>query len=156
MSDEKSGFTVVDRRAFSAEGEKREPDAGPGPGPEPEAGPASPAPEEAPTGAEDMAQAQAAAEAEQAMADQPHMPGELPPPDFSGLIISLAHTAMIHLGADPAGEGGGERNLPLARHVIDTLAMLEAKTKGNLTDEEGKLLTNMLTELRLAYVKLSK
>jgi hypothetical protein len=52
----------------------------------------------------------------------------------------------------PDGEAV-ERDLDAAKHLIDTLAVLERKTRGNLTDEEAKLLTTVLYELRLRYVE---
>lgn len=49
-----------------------------------------------------------------------------------------------------------EPNLPLARHTIDTMAVLQEKTKGNLTLEEQRLLENSLTELRFRFVQVSE
>ena len=79
---------------------------------------------------------------------------ELPGIDFSTLVLSLATSAMVHMGLVPEMEGGQlEKNLPLAHQTIDTLAMLQEKTRGNLTDEETKLLQSVLYELRMGYVK---
>ena len=84
----------------------------------------------------------------------PPTPGELPSIDFSTLVLSLATSAMVHMGLVPESEGGPiERNLPLAHQTIDTLEMLQEKTRGNLTDEESKLLQSVLYELRMGYVK---
>jgi hypothetical protein len=63
-------------------------------------------------------------------------------------------SVLVQLGLidDPAS-GQKTKNLPLAKQTIDLLAMLEKKTKGNLTDDEEKILTNILYELRMLYVK---
>ncbi len=81
----------------------------------------------------------------------------LPPVGFGTFVISLAHAAMLHMGhlEDPHGNPV-ERNLELARHTIDTLAMLKEKTAGNLDQEEDALLTGVLTELRMLYVQTCK
>ena len=78
----------------------------------------------------------------------------LPGIDFSTLVLSLATSAMVHMGLVPETEGGPvEKNLALAHQSIDTLEMLQNKTRGNLTDDETKLLQSVLYELRLGYVK---
>ena len=75
------------------------------------------------------------------------------PVSFTALIISLAGSAMMHLGEAP-NPATGERsvNLALARNTIDLLAMLKEKTAGNLDEEETKLLEAMLYELRTKFV----
>ncbi len=79
---------------------------------------------------------------------------ELPGIDFSTLVLSLATSAMVHMGLVPDPEGGAaEKNLALAHQTIDTLEMLHAKTRGNLSDDETKLLQSVLYELRMSYVK---
>jgi hypothetical protein len=75
------------------------------------------------------------------------------PPDFSGLLLSLASTALMHLGASPPDGTASPVNLPRAQEMIDLLGVLEAKTKGNLTPDESALLTNILYTLRLRYVE---
>lgn len=78
----------------------------------------------------------------------------LPKIDFSTFVLSMNSSVLVQLGLidDPAtGEKG--KNLPLAKQTIDMLAMLEEKTKGNLTEDEEKILTNILYELRMLYVK---
>ena len=64
-------------------------------------------------------------------------------------------SALFHLGLveDPESGEPGAKNLPLARQTIDTLEMLQAKTRGNLDDDEGKLLETVLYELRMGFVK---
>jgi hypothetical protein len=85
--------------------------------------------------------------------------GESPegPISFSTFILGLASTALIHLGEAPNPETGRvERELTLARQSLDLLSMLHEKTRGNLSEEEARLFTNILTDLRLRYVEANK
>src|SRR5580704_7234777 len=81
----------------------------------------------------------------------------IPPASFTFLVISLRAQAEMHLGMLPGAEDDEkpERNLPIARHTIDTMGVLLEKTKGNLTLEEQRLLENSLTELRFRFVQAS-
>lgn len=74
--------------------------------------------------------------------------------DFSSFILSLYSSGLVQLGKveDPI-TGKKSINLDLARHTIEMVAMLEEKTRGNLTDDEKKLLDALLSEIRLAYVE---
>lgn len=76
-----------------------------------------------------------------------------PEPDFGFFVTTLALQASISLGAatNPA-TAKIEENLPQAKFIIDTLAILREKTEGNLTKEEGDLLENVLYELRMQYI----
>ena len=80
----------------------------------------------------------------------------LPEVNFSTFIVSLSTEVLFHLGeiAHP-GTGERQKNLPLAKHAIDTLAMIQEKTKGNLTEEEQKLLESMLYDLRMCFIRTS-
>ncbi len=73
---------------------------------------------------------------------------------FSTFILSLNSSTLVQLGLieDPAS-GQKAKNFPLAKQTIDLLAMLEEKTKGNLTSDEDNILKNILYELRMLYVK---
>ena len=73
---------------------------------------------------------------------------------FQGLVISLAAATMQHLGKtlNPV-TNKIEKNLDAASSTIDMLDMLEAKTKGNLSDAEAKLLKGVLAELKMNYVE---
>ncbi len=85
------------------------------------------------------------------MADQPKV--ALGPVDFSTHVLSLASTALIALGKMPAPDGASHPlDLELAKHLIDVLGMLEAKTKGNLDETEAKLLASLIYDLRVAFV----
>jgi hypothetical protein len=87
---------------------------------------------------------------------EPH-PGHepcFPPVSFITFVLSLAHSAMVLMGEAPEPESGQYmQNLPEAKHTIDILAMLECKTRGNLSGEESEVLSNLLCELRLVFVK---
>jgi len=74
---------------------------------------------------------------------------------FSGFVLSLATTAAVHFGdlADPSTGQRGEPDLDAAARVIELLNMLQQKTKGNLIDEEARLVDDLLYELRLRYVQ---
>ncbi len=74
---------------------------------------------------------------------------------FSGFVLSLATTAAVHFGdiADPATGQKGDADLEAASRIIELLAMLQEKTKGNLIDQEEKLVDDLLYELRLRYVR---
>ena len=74
--------------------------------------------------------------------------------DFEFLILSLRADAEMQLGVLSQGDEKAEANLPLARKLIDVLAMLQAKTKGNLSFEEQRLLDNTVTELRFRYLQV--
>ncbi len=81
----------------------------------------------------------------------------LPRVDFATFVLSLSHNALMYLGEAPNPETGApEKNLPLARQAIDLIAMLEEKTKGNLSGDEERLLGQILFDLRMRYVELSK
>ena len=73
---------------------------------------------------------------------------------FQGLVISLAAATMQHLGKTLSPVTNKiEKNLPAAQSTIDMLDMLEAKTQGNLSANEAKLLKGVLAELKLNYVE---
>lgn len=82
---------------------------------------------------------------------------ELPTIDFATFVLSLSHSALMHLGDAPHPETESvERNLPLARQTIELIGLLEEKTKGNLTGDEERLLHQVLDDLRERYVELKK
>jgi len=79
---------------------------------------------------------------------------QLPELNFATFIFSLNSSALVHLGMleEPATQKK-VKNLPLAKQTIDILGMLEEKTRGNLTDDEEKMLKNILYDLRILYIK---
>lgn len=78
----------------------------------------------------------------------------MPEVTFSAFIMSLNTSALFHLGelADPES-GARTQDLVLAKHTIDTLNILQEKTKGNLTEEEENMLGKFLYDLKMRYVK---
>jgi uncharacterized protein DUF1844 len=126
---DKGGFTVTDRRSFSDTGEAR-PKEAVAPPPAEAPGPGAPAPDGAPT---------------------------LPAVDFHTFVLSLGSSALLHLGElEHPDVGAPQKDLPLAKHTIDILVMLEEKTRGNLTAAEEKLIASLLYDLRLRYVEAQK
>lgn len=81
----------------------------------------------------------------------------MPEVTFPAFVMSLNTSALYHLGeiADPA-TGKKIVDLDLARHAIDTLALIQEKTKGNLSADEEELLKNILYDIKLRYVNASK
>lgn len=75
---------------------------------------------------------------------------------FVHLVWSLAQSVAVHLGdvEDPVSGQPAAPNLPAAQQMIDLLAVLEEKTRGNLTAEERQLLDQLLYELRMRYVEV--
>ncbi len=79
------------------------------------------------------------------------------PVTFSSFILSLATSALMHLGQEgPPQVGAGSVHLPLARQVIDLISLLEEKTKGNRTSEEEEILSQTLFTLRIKFVEIEK
>ncbi len=74
---------------------------------------------------------------------------------FSGFILSLATTAAVHFGdiADPNTGEPSEPNLAAAAQMIELIAMLQERTKGNLIEPEVRLVDDLLYELRLRFVQ---
>jgi hypothetical protein len=82
---------------------------------------------------------------------------EAPPNiDFNTFILSLSTSALMHLGDLPGAEEDSTLSLAHAKQSIDCIALLEAKTRGNLTGEEERLITEVLYDLRLRFVKAKK
>ena len=88
-------------------------------------------------------------ESQDSEADEPPMP----PASFTVLLSTLATQAMVGLGMFPdPSTGKPTTNRPLAKHFIDTIAMLEEKTKGNLATEEETQIRDSLHQLRMVYL----
>ena len=134
MAEEEKGFVIKDKRTFSDTGETKAPQ-------EDEEKKASDAGDETP---EPKVEEKSDTEEEV----------QLPEVSFSTFIFSLSSSALFHFGEvkDPT-TGQKNKNLPMAKHTIDILGMLEEKTTGNLTDDEAQLLKNILYDLRMRYVK---
>ena len=76
---------------------------------------------------------------------------------FTAFVLSLASTAAIHFGdlPDPVSGKPSEVNLDGAAQMIEILSLLDQKTRGNLTAEEAKVLSNALSNLQMAFVEAS-
>lgn len=81
----------------------------------------------------------------------------MPEVTFPAFVMSLNTSALYHLGeiADPM-TGKKVIELDLARHAIDTLTLMQQKTKGNLTSDEEEMLKNILYDIKLRFVNASK
>lgn len=77
---------------------------------------------------------------------------------FSLFILSLAASAEIHLGSlpEPGTDKPGAPNLTEASHLIEVIAMLKAKTAGNLDEQEARLVDSVLYDLRIRYVEAAR
>ncbi|HEY3175744.1 MAG TPA: DUF1844 domain-containing protein [Candidatus Polarisedimenticolia bacterium] len=134
----KEPVKIVDRRSFTSEGERRQPEAEAG------ASRQEPAPGRTILG-EGF---------EVRRGDQPAAEGPLEAVQFSSFVISLATTAFIQLGEmeDPV-TSRKETNLDGARQMIDIIDMLRQKTRGNLDPAEKELIEGILFELKLRYTE---
>ena len=139
---EKKDFVVKDRRIFAegkldteteAKEEKEEKEAPP---------------------ADEKKEAEASSASEEPADEKQEPPLQFPEINFATFIVSLNHSALLHLGAieDPSS-GTKNKNLPIAKQTIDILSMLQEKTSGNLSTEEESMLKNILYDLRIMYVK---
>lgn len=154
--DEEKPIRIVDRRMFTPDGELRpgfQPDEAPETPPRtPEAAPAAPPPP--PPRAQEP---EPPAEPEETAAgEEPPAEPQEPESDFASLVRSLASTAYSALGLIPDPSGSRRRDVGIARQMIDWLAVLEQKTRGNISVEESDFLARVLYELRLAYVEITR
>lgn len=83
------------------------------------------------------------------------MAEEIPPIDFNTFVLSMSTACMAHLG-EVEGPPGSGVDLAMAKQTIEILEMLEGKTQGNLTGEEERILSQVLTDLREAYERKSQ
>ena len=157
MSEEEKqdqGFRVSDRRRFAGsesgeapqeekapEGDKKPPESRAVAGEKPNA----------------AGQEEAGKKPEEEKREKPEEPTALPEINFATFVVSLSSSALIHLGIAPDPISGEQKkDLAIAKQTIDMLAMLQEKTRGNLTEEEAQLMESMLYDLRMRYVAESK
>jgi|ERR1700693_243406 len=155
-ADEEKPIRIVDRRMFTPDGDPRpgfQPDETPeAPARTSEAAPAAPPPP--PPRAQDP---ETPAEPEETAAgEEPPAESREPGSDFASLVRSLATTAYSALGLVPDPSGSRRPDVGIARQMIDWLAVLEQKTRGNISFEESDFLARVLYELRLAYVEITR
>ena len=82
---------------------------------------------------------------------------EIPPASFQFLVSSIATQVMFAMGQIPDPNSGQAMvDLELAKHHIDMLSILDEKTKGNLSTEEGNMLTEALHQLRMGFVAVQE
>ena len=124
---EGNGFVVKDKRAFDSHGDSK-------------------------IEAEDAVKEEVKEEAK-----KEERTGPLPEVNFSSFILSLSSSVLLHLGeiADPVS-GEKRKNMDLAKQSIDIISMLQDKTKGNISQDEEKLIEQMLFDLRMRFFEASK
>ena len=133
------GFSVVDRRRRGEEDEAPPSRPAPSPAAEP---PRQPLPPQSAV----VGPSQAAGG-----------PAGAPKADLTSLLVMLYGDAMANLGQAPDPMSGRPNiDLDQARFAIDLLAILQDKTRGNRTPDESAVLEEMLTTLRMGYVRLSQ
>jgi hypothetical protein len=129
MAEEEKGFVIKDRRSFDEKGDLKD---------------------EAPKEEKKVEKEEKKEQVSDAETQKP----PLPEVNFTSLVFSLSSSALFHLGEIPDPQTGEKKkDLPLAKHAVDTIAMLKEKTVGNLSEEEQKFVENVLTDLRWRYVK---
>ena len=174
MAEKKEEFVVSDRRRFAPEGELRTDvppqEEAPAPAPPPQAAiPEAPAaaPEaateseeypEPPSEAEQQTQRDEYSASGKKIDEMINQSGQAAPVaemNFERLIESFYMTALIQMGAvRPEGEQP-RVDIIGARQTIDSLTLIQEKTKGNLTEREQTLLQNVLFELRMAWIEIT-
>ncbi len=128
--DKDGGFRVVDRRRFDEEGKERDATS---------------------TAADDPPKVEAPQTSTETKA------AEKPQLSFLSFVLSLATSAAAALGMLPKEQSHGmPESLTLAREYIDILAILQEKTRGNLSEQEAAAMTQILTDLRLQYVEKNR
>lgn len=137
--EQKKGFTVRDRRRFTESGEPREA-------------------EEASERESAGSSREPGQEPESRSGEKPQQPStEHPPITFSAFLVSLSTQALVCLGEVASPEDGQiHKDLDAARELIDIIAMLKDKTRGNVDPEEEKLVENILYDLRMRFVRTAR
>lgn len=132
--EEERGFTVKDKRRIFREGESEAKESGADAKADEAEAPGETEPKE---------------DVEKTQTEIP-----LPEVNFTTFLLSLNSSALLHLGeiADPISKEKN-RDLSLAKHTINVIAMLQEKTRGNLTEDEKRLVDGILYDLRMRYVQ---
>jgi hypothetical protein len=180
MREKEPQFTVTDRRKFTSDGELREGgESTPSPAPQairPEAVAPAPIPArqveveepEGMDGDETIPEPTAAESAQQSKEYQVSAsrlddmllkanPGQPAPPvmNFDRLVQSLYMTAAMQMGAGTAPNEQPRIDILGARQSIDMLSVLDEKTRGNVTEQEKRLLQNALFDLRMSFLEIT-
>jgi len=134
--EEKSEFKVTDKRRFTTEGESQ-----------------AEKPEEKTVEAATEKEAEKEIPGEKTSETKEE---DYHPLDFNSLVLSLANTALFQLGFVRGPDLESPKDIVGARQTIDLLALIQDKTRGNLTEQESKLLEETLFQLRMAFVEAAK
>jgi len=151
--EQNKAFKVDDRRRFSSEGELKPEHRGPEQAPPQLSNPERA--EEAPAtgGSEKPSRAQEA----HASREFSQRREQTPDITFSTFVVGLSTQALVHLGELPDPHTNRPaKDLPAAQQLIDIIAMLETKTRGNLERDEQAMLQAILFELRMKYVERAR
>jgi hypothetical protein len=133
-NEEQEGFRVTDKRSFQEDGAQRTPDV--------------------PKEEDEKTRARTSSEEESETSEEKKTP--LPPIDFPSYILSYYTQGLVLLGEVPNPYSGKkEEDVDAAKHIIDILTLLKEKTKGNLSQDEEKLLESVLYELRMKFMAKS-
>jgi hypothetical protein len=173
MSEEQPTFKVRDRRLFNADGTPRDierevetetPAAAPAEAAPQAASEASAAPRSADEAApereartSETSDAPLSSDEASPLSDEGELPGAHDPASFINFLMSIASNAASALGMmehPVTGERGVD--LPLGKHWIDILGMLQEKTHGNLLPQEEQIFEGLLADLRMQYVSLTQ
>jgi hypothetical protein len=149
--EDKRGFKVQDRRRFSAEGETKEGSETPSESSAPQDIKSKPGASGAETASKPAASGAAHTESSRHSSE--------PPPEltFAAFLWSLSEQALAALGEVPDPSSGQvSRDLIMAQQMIDIIAMLRDKTRGNLDPHEQALLKEILSSLQMKYVELAR
>jgi hypothetical protein len=129
--EEEQSFRVTDKRGFREDGEASA------------AGESAPAEDEKAKSADLSSEAKSSGQETQAR----------PPIDFPSYVLSYYTQGLVLLGEVPNPyTNKKEEDIEAARHTVDILSMLQAKTKGNLSKDEEQLLDTVLYELRMKFM----
>jgi Domain of unknown function (DUF1844) len=149
--DQAKGFKVEDRRRFSAEGELKPEHRGPEQADSKTSTPSASAP---------GASSSEAASRDQKTQDSPRASQRresAPEITFATFVVGLSTQALVHLGELPDPQSNQSApDLPAAQQLIDIIAMLESKTRGNLDHDEQAMLESILFDLRMKYVERAR
>jgi hypothetical protein len=138
-NEQEKGFVIKDRRRFAEGAETEENKQGP-----------------KPEGASAEGEQKGARPEEASDTQDEQARGPLPEVTLATFIFSLSSSALVHLGEIPEPETNRTLvDLPIAKQIIDTLGMLQEKTKGNLDQDEERLLKSVLYDLRMRYIQKS-
>jgi Domain of unknown function (DUF1844) len=164
MKEEQTTFKVTDRRLFNADGSPRDipPEEKAAPSASSDATvigqPAAPAaaPEQTERPSNSQAQVSQTSAAREEVFDEAEIADEDDPASFINFAMSIASNAASSLGMiEHPVTHKREVDLEFAKHWIDVLGMLQAKTRGNLAAQEAHILEGLLADLRMQYVSLT-